>query len=165
MEGLQNLGIDLTSLLIYAANFGLLVVVCYFLIYKKVVKAMDERRDSISSKLDQAEKIKADFQAQLEEMEASKKAAEANLKAELDKMSVFVAEKKKALVAEMEEEKANLLAKANEEIAQRKAELVSDIEKDLLGVVSKIVLEVVHNKVPADVIEQSVSEAWKNKSS
>ena len=113
----------------------------------------------------QAEKIKSDFEAQLAEMEASKKKAEAELKSELDKMSSFIAEKKKALVTELEEERAKLLEKTNEEIAQRKEQLVSDIEKELLGVVSKIVLEVVHIKVPAEVIEQSVNDAWKNKSS
>lgn len=162
MQGLQSLGIDLSSLLIYAVNFGLLVGVTYVFFYKKIVSAMDERRENITSRLEQAEKIKSEFQEKLAEMEASKKAKEAELTAELDKMKSFIAEKKKSLKAEMEEEKSKMLAKAADEIEERKQKLVSEVEKELLNVVQKIVLEVVENRVPAEAIKSSVDDAWKN---
>lgn len=162
MQGLQSLGIDLASLLIYAVNFGLLVAITYFLFYKKIVAAMDERRENITSRLEQAERIKLEFQEKLSEMEASKKAKEAELTAELDKMKSFIADKKKELVAEMEQERAAMLDKASKEIEERKEKLVSDVEKELLKAVQKIVLEVVENRVPEDAIQSSVNDAWKN---
>lgn len=162
MQGLQSLGIDLASLLIYAVNFGLLVVITYFLFYKKIVGAMDERRENITSRLEQAEKIKLEFQKKLSEMEASKKAKEAELTAELDKMKSFIAGKKKELVADMEKERAVMLEKTSKEIEERKEQLVSEVEKELLNVVQKIVLEVVENRVPQEAIQSSVNDAWKN---
>lgn len=162
MQGLQSLGIDLASLLIYAVNFGLLVGVTYVFFYKKIVSAMDERRENITSRLEQAEKIKLEFQEKLSEMEAAKKAKEAELNAELDKMKSFIADKKKALVAEMESERAAMLEKTSKEIEERKEKLVSEVEKELLNVVQKIVLEVVENRVPAEAIQSSVDDAWKN---
>jgi F-type H+-transporting ATPase subunit b len=162
MQGLQSLGIDLASLLIYAVNFGLLVGVTYVFFYKKIVSAMDERRENITSRLEQAEKIKLEFQEKLSEMEAAKKAKEAELNAELDKMKSFIADKKKALVAEMESERAAMLEKTSKEIEERKEKLVSEVEKELLNVVQKIVLEVVENRVPAEAIKSSVDDAWKN---
>jgi F-type H+-transporting ATPase subunit b len=162
MQGLQSLGIDFSSLLIYAVNFGLLVGVTYVFFYKKIVKAMDERRETITSRLEQADKIKNEFQEKLAEMEASKKAKEAELNAELDKMKSFIADKKKALVAEMDKERSVMLEKTAKEIEDRKNKLVSEVEKELLNVVQKIVLEVVENRVPQEAIKSSVDDAWKN---
>lgn len=161
MEGLQSLGIDFTSLLIYAVNFGLLVGVSYVFFYKKIVAAMDERRESITSRLEQAEKIKMEFQEKLEEMERAKVESEAQLNAELDKMKSFISEKKKELQAEMEAERAKMLDKASTEIETRKNELVSEIEKQLLKTVQKIVLEVVNNTVSEETVQSSVKDAWK----
>ena len=161
MQGLQSLGIDLTSLLIYAVNFGLLVGVSYVFFYKKIVAAMDERRESITSRLEQAEKIKNEFQEKLEEIERSKKESEAKLNAELDQMKSFIADKKKELQLEMEIERSKMMEKASIEIENRKNELVSEIEKQLLKTVQNIVLEVVNHTVPQDAVQSSVKDAWK----
>jgi F-type H+-transporting ATPase subunit b len=161
MEGLQNLGIDMWSILLYLVNFGILLAVLTKLLYRPVQDVLTKRQKTISDKISEADKIKSDFEAKLKEMQAEKEKAQAELKAELDRMTAFVSEKKKELTAEMDAEREKMLAKAQEEIASRKDKLVADAEKEILAVMQKIVLEIVQNKVPQNVVEESVDEAWK----
>jgi F-type H+-transporting ATPase subunit b len=160
MEGLQNLGIDLWSILLYLVNFGILLAVLTKFLYKPVQNVLNNRQRTISNKLSEADRIKSDFEMKLKEMEEAKEKAQAELKAELDRMTAFVSEKKKELSAEMETEREKMIAKATEEITARKETLVSDAEKEILSLIQKIVLEIIQNKVPQDVVESSVDEAW-----
>ncbi|PIQ79100.1 hypothetical protein COV81_03205 [Candidatus Peregrinibacteria bacterium CG11_big_fil_rev_8_21_14_0_20_41_10] len=161
MEGLSNLGINGYSILIYLVNFGLLISVLTYFLYRPVLGFLDQRRQHIKDKIHEADKIKDEFAQKLKEMEAAKEAAQVELQHELEQMKKYVDQKRTELVTEMEKEREVLLTKANAEIDKRKNELVSDVEKSLLVLMKKIVLEIVHNKVPEDVIQSSVNDAWK----
>lgn len=161
MEGLKNLGIDAWSILLYIVNFGILLAVLTYLLYKPVQNILEKRQKTISDKISEADRIKNEFEARLKEMEAEKEKAQAELRSELDKMNQFVSEKKQELTKEMEAEKEKVLAKAQDEIALRKERLIGDAEKEILALMQKIILEIVQNKVPENVIELSVEEAWK----
>lgn len=162
MEGLAKLGIDLYAILIYIGGTGILMGVLIKLLYKPINNFVEERQETISSKIEEASKIKSEFEKKLAEMQKAKDEAQAELKAELERMESFVADKRKELVAEMEAERTKVLSKASDEIAERKANLIKDAEKEILTLMQKIILEIVQNKVPADVVEGSIKEAWKN---
>lgn len=159
---MEALGIELYSILIYIGGTGVLIVILGKLLYNPINRFVEKRQQTIASKLDEADRIKSEFEKKLIEMEAAKASAQAELKAELEKMESFVSEKKKELVAEMEAERTKVLEKASEEIEARKAKLLSDAESQVLALMQKIILEIVQNKVPADVIEESITDAWKN---
>lgn len=160
MEGLANLGIDPKAILVYIVNIGLLSVILWYFLYNPVIGYLEGRQKKIQDAISEADNIKAELEKRLAEMEEEKAKTQAELRAEVEKMEKFIDQRKTELVAEMEEEKNKLLTKANADIEKRKAELVKEVEKDLLGTIKNIVLEIVHNKVPADVIQGSVSEAW-----
>lgn len=160
MEGLSNLGIDLKSILFYIINIGFLIVVLWYLLYDPILNVLSKRQKTISDTIDEANKLKTQFEKEIVEMDRKQQAAQAELKSELEKMEQFIEKRKTQLTAEMEEERLKMLDKATKEIEKRKAELISTAEKQLLEIIKKIVLEIVHNKVPADVIQGSVSEAW-----
>lgn len=160
MEGLQNLGIDAWSILIYIVNFGILITVLTYFLYKPVLGFIEKRQKHIASRIREADRIKAEFEKKLVEMEAEKDALSKELKAELERSKKVIDEKRAELISEMEAEREKMVARTQSEITKRKEELVSEVEKDLLKLIEKIVLEIVQNKVPASVVEESVKEAW-----
>lgn len=162
MDGLAKLGIDLYNILIYIGGTGILVAVLAKLLYNPVNGYIEKRQKTIADKIQEADKIQKDFSTKLAEMEKAKEEAQAELKAELEKMQSFVSTKRAELVEEMEAERAKVMEKANQEISDKKAALLKDAEQDILKLMQKIVLEVVQNKVPAEVVETSVKEAWTN---
>jgi len=160
MEGLANLGISMESIVIYIINYGLLLAVLSYLLYDPIVKFTDKRRETIKSQIEEASLIKQEFAKQLENLKQEKLEAEKTLKAELDSMQSFVADKKKELMSEMETERKKMLEKAAQEIAEAKEYMVSEVEVELQKKMSQIILEVISNKVPKEVIAESITEAW-----
>lgn len=160
MEGLSKLGIDLWSILIYVLNTGLLLFILTTVLYKPVLKFLDERRAQIKSSVDEAQNLKVELDKKSAEVEEATEKAEAQLKKEMKNLRKFTEEKRAELTAEMEKARADMLAKAEEDISRRKGEILKDAEVETLGLIKKIVLYVVQNKVPADVIEDSIKFAW-----
>lgn len=161
MEGLSNLGIDLKNILFYIVNVGAFVVVLWYFLYDPILNVLNKRQQTISDTIDEANNIKLEFEKKLAEMHNEQLEMQARLKSEMDQMEKFIEQRKAELVSEMETEKAALLAKANAEIERRQKDLVKETEKQLLVTIKKIILEIVSHKVPAETIETSVSEAWK----
>lgn len=160
MEGLTNLGIDLKSILMYIVNTGILIGVLTYFLYKPVMKLMEERQKRISDNINEADRIKGEFEKRLAEMEAEKNRVQAKLKEDLSQFEKFTSDKKAELVLQMEAERDKVLHHAHDEMARKKENLIKDIEVELLKTIQKIVLEIVQNKVPKEVVQQSVDEAW-----
>ena len=160
MDGLDQLGISLDSILIYFVNYGVLLAVLSYLLYKPINNFTTKRRETIKGQLEQASDIKKEFEQELENLKTEKLAAEKQLQSELKSMKEYVSDKKKELLEEIDDKRTQMLVKAQQEIDEAKANMIKEVEKDLLKKMSKIILEILNNKVPAEVITESVSEAW-----
>ncbi len=161
MEGLATLGINLWSVLLYLLNTGLLLFVLTYVLYKPVLRFLDERRKQIRDSVEEAQILKEELDKRsIEAREASEK-AEATLKREMENLRKFTEDKRAELTAEMEAARSAMLAKADEDIAARKADILKDAEAATVELIKKIVLHIVQNKVPEEVVEQSIKEAWK----
>ena len=160
MDGLDQLGISLDSILIYLVNYGVLLAVLSYLLYKPINNFTTKRRETIKGQLEQASDIKKEFEQELEKLKAEKLATEKQLQAELKSMQEYVSDKKRELLEEIDAKRSQMLEKAQQEIDEAKASMIKEVETDLLKKMSKIILEVLNNKVPAEVITESVSEAW-----
>lgn len=161
MGGIGKLGIDFYGILIYMVNTGLIIGVLTYLLYKPVLRVLDKRKKHISDQIGEAELIKSEFEKKLKEMQLAKEEAAAELQAKLDEMNRYVNETRRKLTEEMETEREAMLKKAATEIDARKESLIKEVEGELLKLISKIVLHIVHNRVPENVIEESVKDAWK----
>ncbi len=162
MDKLLQLGIDPWSMLLYLANTGVLIAVLTYFFYKPMVKFMDDRRQQIKDSIDEAERLQDEFKAELEKVEAEKAEAEAELKKELDRLRRFTEEKRAELTSEMEAARAKMMEKAQAEIDQKKDSLIKEVEADVMKLMTRIILDIVENKVPEDVVEGSIQTAWKN---
>lgn len=58
MEKLLNLGIDPWSILVYLLNTGVVLTVLTYLLYKPMLKFIDQRRQQILNNIDQAQIFK-----------------------------------------------------------------------------------------------------------
>jgi F0F1-type ATP synthase membrane subunit b/b' len=160
MDGLDQLGISLDSILIYFVNYGVLLAVLSYLLYKPINNFTTKRRETIKGQLEQASDIKKEFEQELENLKTEKLAAEKQLQSELKSMKEYISDKKKELLEEIDAKRSQMLVKAQQEIDEAKANMIKEVETDLLKKMSKIILEILNNKVPAEVITESVSEAW-----
>lgn len=162
MDKLLSLGIDPWSILLYLVNTGVLLAVLSYFLYQPVLNFLDERRKRVADSLQEAERLRRNFEQKMEESELERERVEAELRDELTKLRKFTDEKRAELIAEMEAARATMMQKAQDEIDAKKASLVSDVEEELMGFMVKAILHIVENKVPEDVIESSVKAAWKD---
>lgn len=161
MEGLAKLGIDPLSILLYLLNTGLLLVVLIYVLYKPILRYLDERRDQIRRSVHEAQILKEELDKKsIEARDASQKAEE-TLKREMENLRKFTEEKRAELTAEMETARTEMLSKAEADITRRKDELLKDAEKATMDLIKKIVLHIVQNKVPEEVVKASITDAWK----
>lgn len=162
MESLARLGIDFWSLLLYAVNFGLVVWVVAKYLTKPVLKTLDERRSAIKKNIDEAEKLRQEMAKQSEKMEEEKAAMQAKLADELSKSRKEIEAKQKKAEAEIDAKKAKMLEEVQQVINAEKSNMISSAEKEVLKLMQKIVLNIVSNQIPEDVVKKSVDTAWSN---
>ncbi|PIR55403.1 hypothetical protein COU74_01195 [Candidatus Peregrinibacteria bacterium CG10_big_fil_rev_8_21_14_0_10_36_19] len=161
MDKLLSLGIDPWSMVIYLANTGLLLAVLTYLLYKPILKFLDERKEQIISSIEESQRLQETFEKKLTESEANRQEAEAELKEELSNLHKFTEQKRKELTAEMEEARNKMMEKAQQEIDAKKANLLKEAETEVKTLMTRIILEIVENKVPENVIQESIHSAWK----
>lgn len=161
MDKLLGLGIDPWSMLLYLLNTGLLLVVLTYFLYRPIQKFIDDRRQKIINNIEEAKRLQEEFEKKLEESEKKRFQVESELKEEMRKLHKFIDEKRAELTAEMDKTRSEMMAKAHKEIETRKENLIKEAEKEIKVIMTKIILNIVENKVPENVIDESINSAWK----
>ena len=161
MEGLAKLGIDPLSILIYILNTGLMLAVLTFVLYKPVLRFLDERRKMISDSVNEARNLKDELDKKSHEAATAQSRFEVELKRERENLQKFLEERRTQLDAEMRAARTEMLEKAQANIDAREAELMSQVELKVRKLMEMIVLDVVRHKVPEHVVRESVEDAWK----
>lgn len=160
MEALSKLGIDFVSVGLYLLNIGVLLALLTWILYKPLLKLTDERKNLIIGNINEADQLKSEFQKKLEEMRQEKEEASRVIREQMDQMQSMLQQKETALVTEIEAEKAKMFTEARAQIEQEKAGILKAAEEETIKTMQKVVFYVLQNKVPAEVIETSVKEAW-----
>lgn len=161
MDRLSQLGIDLWSIVIYIANTGVVLAILTYFLFKPILKFIDSRRKQIADSIEEANLLREEFGKKLHTSEVEKKKMEAELRQEMQNLQKFLETKRIELVSEMETVRTDMMRKAQEEIDARKESLIKDTEKEVMAIMTRIILEIVQNKVPENVIQESIHESWK----
>jgi len=161
MDKLASLGINPWSMLLYLINTGILLAILTYFLYKPIMKFVDERKKQIEDSISESKKLKESFEEELKKKEAEQKKMEATLRTELDNLHKFTEKKRAELNTEMEEKRSSMVEKAQAEIDQKKAQLIKDVEEEIKKIMTRIILEIVENKVPENVIQESITSSWK----
>ncbi|PKL36895.1 hypothetical protein CVV38_03300 [Candidatus Peregrinibacteria bacterium HGW-Peregrinibacteria-1] len=159
-ENLSRLGIDLWSMAFYVVNIGLTMAILIWILYKPVNKFIDQRQRQIEDSIDEAKKLQESFEEKLNLVQKDKEETEAQLKAELLNLQKFTDRKRAELTAEMEQARKEMIEKATREIDARKTSIIKEAEKDVQILMAKIILDIVENKVPENIIQESIESSW-----
>lgn len=160
MDALEKLGINPMSILLYLINLASVLLIMTYLLYKPILGFIDKRRKEISDSIKEAQILRDEFDKTLEKSEKEKKELEKKFRDEMAGLKKFTEEKKAELNREMESARAEMMAKAQVEIDEKKAAIMKEAEAATMQLIKKVILEIVQNKVPEQVIQESIKEAW-----
>jgi F-type H+-transporting ATPase subunit b len=161
MDALLKLGIDWQSIIFYVVNFGILFAVIGKFLVPPILNMLDKRREAIESSLSGAEKLKKEFQQKMAEIDAERAEAQQRMMKEMDNLNKTLEKKKSEMAAELQAQRQKMMEDAQREIETRKAQIVKDAEAQTVDLIKKVVMYIVQNKLPQELVEQSVKDAWK----
>lgn len=161
MDKLASLGIDLWSMVLYLLNTGVLLIALTYILYKPINKFLEKRQKDINDSIDEAQRLQEKFESELAKSNAEREKSEAELRDQLSKLQKFTEQKRAELLAEMEAARGAMMQKAQAEIDKKKENLIKDAEETIKEIMVKIILDIVENKVPENVISESIHSAWK----
>jgi F-type H+-transporting ATPase subunit b len=162
MQGFNSLGIDLTSLLIYLVNFGILYLIISKLLSKPILDLILKRTETIKNNLSEAERLKQEIQKEKEEFENQKKKMREEMNLEMRKFKEALEQKNLHIEKEMNEKREKLMDETRIEIKNKKSEIYSEMQDDILILVSKVVKNFIKEEVSESTIKNSVKEVWKD---
>ena len=162
MESLARLGISGWDLLLYAVNFGLVVWLVARYMTKPMLKMLDERRDTIKNNIEGAEKLRGEMAQQKELMEKQKIEMQSQLADELSKAKAEMQIKRKEADADIETKRAKMLEEVRAVVESEKQKIMQNTEAETLALMQKIILNIVSNQIPQEVVQSSVQSAWKS---
>jgi len=165
MDLIDKLGIDLKLLIAQIVNFVILLVILTKLIYKPLLKVLDDRKKMIAKTVDDSKKI----EDRLSAIEADRDKVLANAGNE----AMAIVEKAKK---ESEEEHAKIIVAAKKEIStlaeryraqlkEEKAELMSEVKKEVAEMIilsSEKILKREFSKDDQSRLESAIKEEIKS---
>ncbi|MGE3278585.1 MAG: hypothetical protein AB7J40_02165 [Candidatus Altimarinota bacterium] len=161
MEVLAKLGIDFNNVIIYLVNFGILFGVIAYFVTGPVLKMLEKRRDTIRDNLEKAEAIKQEFMEEKKKADAEREALKAEMAEQLSMMKKELDLRRKEQEEALALKKANMLEEVRTLVEDEKGKILKKAEQQTLDLIAKVVMHIVSNKIPQEVVKESVSEAWK----
>ncbi|MDP2691025.1 MAG: ATP synthase F0 subunit B [bacterium] len=161
MEIFAKLGIDWHSIIVYVVNFGLLAVILAYFFTGPVLKMLDERRKTITDNLAQAEKIKNEFLAEKKNADEEKEKLRADMESQMSDLQKEMEIRRKEQEESLELKKTRMIEEVRSIVDEEKRGILKSAEKQTIELIEKVVLHVVSNNIPQDVVKNSVADAWK----
>jgi F-type H+-transporting ATPase subunit b len=127
----ETFGIDLSLLIAQAVNFGVLFVVLMYLLYKPVMKTLDERRAKVAQGVEDAEKAGLALASADEEAGKRIHGAETEAESIVSAARDTAGTEKARIVREAEERAAALEADAAARAKEDAARVLRDSEKEI----------------------------------
>ncbi len=160
MENLAKLGIDGWSILVYLVNFGLIWAVLGFLVFPKILRILDNRRDQIKDNLETADKLRAELDDHVAKSRAERAKLLTELTDEREKLVKEMTAQRTQILRDAEEQKEQMLTEARTLIKEERKKIVKDAESAVIHLMQKTLVSLLSNKVPQEVIAESVENSW-----
>lgn len=163
--GLASLGIDVTSLLIYLVNFGVLLAILYFVGYKKILAMMDQRAARVKESLEEADRVREEAANQTAELQRSlEEGRQASQKVLAD------AREAAQRFRDEEEEKARvdaqgILDRARSEIQRERDAAIDQVRSEFAGLAVTAAERIIHRTVDVKTHQDLIDEVLAQDSS
>lgn len=134
MEMFTTLGVNWMMIVAQMVNFGVLLVVLTYLLYKPVLRVIDERRERVRQSMDHA----AHLEKQVAEMEKDRKKRLKDLDDQAKELLAAGKEQaesmKKDMMAAAQAEAAALLEKGRKQLEDERRKLLAEVQKTVTSV-------------------------------
>lgn len=124
-------GIDLSLLIAQAINFGVLLVVLTYFLYKPVLKTLEERREKVAKGVENAEKAEALLASADDEVVKRVQVAEIEAENIVASARDTATTEKARIVKEAEDRAASIEADAQSRAQEDAARLMRESEKEI----------------------------------
>lgn len=148
-------------MLLYFVNMGILLALLTKLLYKPLLKFMDERRELVRRNLQETELLKAKFEEETRRRELENRAAMERMQSDVVAAKTSAEARAKELIAEADKRREEMMEEARRDIEEAKSQILKEAEKETQKRIEDTVMHVLRNKIPADVVKASVQSAWK----
>jgi len=163
---LEALGINLPVLIAQIINLALLFAALYFLLFKRFLKTMEERKQRIQQGLEEAERAQAEwtraeavFQERMAQVEREREAIITRAREEAEQLR---AETVAQAREEAREEARRILAQEREAFEAERQQAVADMRNQVVGLVMaatrKVVEESIDERMQRQLIDRFLSE-------
>ncbi len=138
MELLTQLGINWQLLIAQIVNFGIVVAVLTYLVYKPLLSTIDARRERTRKSVEDAKKI----ESQKRDMEVFRveqmKKIDAECGAFLDQAKKDAEATKEQILTLAQKEADRLLTKGEERLAEERSRVFSEVQNDLSTIIVRL---------------------------
>jgi len=163
---LEALGINLPVLIAQVINLAILFAALYFLLFKRFLKTMEERKQKIQQGLEDAERAQAEwtraeavFQERMEQVEREREAIITEAKEEAERLRAGTVAQARE---EAREEARRILAQEREAFEVQRQQAVADMQNQIVGLVMaatrKVVEESMDERMQRQLIDRFLSE-------
>jgi F-type H+-transporting ATPase subunit b len=134
MQILDTLGVDWRLVLAQFINFGVLLAILSVLVYKPLLRAIDERRERIRKSLEDAEALKKETEKM--EKERAKRMQEIDKEAQalLEQAKAQAEKTRKKLVHDAQDEAAQVLEKGRKQLEEERRAMLADVKSTVIAV-------------------------------
>ncbi len=159
MELLTKLGIDWKLLLAQAVNFLIVLGVLYKLLYKPLLKFLDDRRGKIENSLQEAKRIEEELKnleikRQQSEIEAKRQAQEIIIQAEKEAEN-----RRQEIIAKMKSEAEQTLAEAKQRFDVEKDKAMRNLRQEAARLITQALTKVIGKLPVSEVDSRLINEA------
>ncbi|HEY0010377.1 MAG TPA: ATP synthase F0 subunit B [Candidatus Paceibacterota bacterium] len=124
-------GIDLSLIIAQAVNFGVLFLALSYLLYKPVLKTLDERREKIAEGVREAEAAHELLSGADEKAATTVRAAEGEAEGIVASARASAAEERARLIREAEERAAGIATDAEARAEEARARALRESDKEI----------------------------------
>ena len=159
------MGINLPGLIAQVINFSLLILALYFVLYKPVLKMLDQRAKKIKDSLEQADRVKQES-AQAEEQVKTQLDAARQEGRQIVAQATQVADRvKEEAKGQAKQEAEVIIARARSEIQREREEALEALRRNFADLTVTAAQRVInasldarqHQRLIDEVLQESVS--------
>ena len=163
MEILDQFGVDIRLLIAQMVNFAILLIVLKFVLYKPILKMLEDRKQRII----EAEENASSIEKRLEKIEAEREKVMSTASSEVTQMLEEATKNASEIVAESHLKAAEdiklLIAKAKDQMAQDRESMRSEMRSELADLVSTALTAIYSKKLTKADQEEIIKQTLERK--
>lgn len=158
MELLTKLGINWQLLIAQAVNFGLVVGVLSFLVYRPLLNLLDQRRERIRASLEDAKKI----ETQKQEMEVFRQEQMRKVDQEtgmmLERAKQEAEQAKKQILEGAQAEANRILQRGEQKLAEERSRVFAEVQGTVAALIVRLTQKLLSREFSAEDQKRMVAE-------